>query len=650
MNVPGRKSLNKFPTEFRGSFGRFQTADSFALNYLTTNVAIDEIDQLSTASEVFGIDTIRFEELIQRNIDFKRVQKIANEYLSKGHGRVVFFPPLLACVALLNSEKKLQPSFGAPTRTTEDSAMRTTWDSDGFQLDLQIASADESDRTTEWLGEQRYYFDYAAALRINPRRTRLVVLDGQHRLEALRLLRRNPASESIIDALEIPVCIVWAPEARPDTDELITRDFRELFVTVNSEPQKVSGHFITLLEDDSYSAMAVRELADYWKRIPGDWSRLHLLEWNTRENERVEQRTRTSSLTTVSILARVMQDYLFKPGLAPDLLDLESRAMDFEKIDPSFDWSELRDVTQSPAIDLIVKQQIDANLVPALDKLLRKLKPYERLEERVNCAFEKLRARVADNNSAFVSLNKYLASYIYREDEMFDESARGAYADFKGWLSDYEADEVFLLNVFQQALLRFWLKVASFLAPLKVSTANTADGALSALERFAVRPTTKGKRQFLDSDQPYVRRVLWKGGNINYSPAWAKEAWSNILLATLVRDDVRTAIVEAVTPTTPPRDWQTKLNDQLEQLGFRVLYDYRVCLKRELERETRNYLADFFGDVEAARLGVVKQTDYDQYEKIVAEKAEERFSFAVEQLANVLEISTDDLLRKSDVA
>ncbi len=94
--IPGVKKLAKFTKEVRGSFGRFKTDHSHQIYFLSTSVPVQHVSELSTAGELFSSEKIKFEELIQRDIDHRRVQKIANDYLSKGAGRVVFFPPLLA--------------------------------------------------------------------------------------------------------------------------------------------------------------------------------------------------------------------------------------------------------------------------------------------------------------------------------------------------------------------------------------------------------------------------------------------------------------------------------------------------------------------------------------------------------------------------
>ncbi|MDV6731373.1 hypothetical protein FA546_23495, partial [Pseudomonas aeruginosa] len=417
--VPGSKKKNVFVENLTGSYGRFKTDDSYRLDFLMTSIPVKSINALATASEIFPIEEIDFDALIQRSIDSKRVQKIASEYLEQGSGRVIFFPPLLACVVLLDESNAIKDKYDEIFIEHPDGEdpLLITWDGDGFQLELPITDSKTSDRTAEFDGKKYHYYEYAASLKLNPSRAKLVVLDGQHRLEAIRLLWNSQEKRSTLSSIEIPICVVWSPSADDKSPgaESMRRDFRELFVRVNHEAKTVSGHFITLLKDSSYSAIAIRKLADYWKGItsPGNWNRLHLLEWNEREDNKIDQRSRAFSITTISIISRFLEDHLFKEGQAAKILELDKIEDDLSAIDPEFSWENISDSTYSAQVDALVTQQICDLLIPALDILLRKSRPYQKLENQVTGAFEKLQQKIDENNHLFSSLKtNYLGKYL----------------------------------------------------------------------------------------------------------------------------------------------------------------------------------------------------------------------------------------------
>lgn len=655
--VPGTKKLAKFTKELRGSFGCFKTNQSYPLHFLNTSISATDISDLATASELFSPEKIDFEELIQRDLDRNRVQKIATDYLSRGEGRVIFFPPLLACVLLMdehgNPVKQYNSIHKEIIKENElDAILKTTWDTDGFQLELPLADSDSSERTVPWEGKSRYIYEFAATLKINPKRAKLVVLDGQHRLEALRLLQRNPEQNSVIAGLEIPVCIVWAPQAIASTEssENMTRDFRELFVRINSEPRRVSGHFITLLKDDSYAAMSVRLLADKWKstNIPDNWNRLHLLEWNTREDERADVRTRDSSLTTVSIISKVLEEHLFKAGIAPSILDLNSRESDIEAIDQNFSWQGITDITHNLKIDEIIRQQIDLILIPALSIVLREAPPYIELERKVGAAFKKLQQKIIENNSSFISLKGVLDRYIYSDKEIFESSTVGAYTDFKHWLSIESESKVYLLAVFQQALVRFWLTITASLAPFGVAATNSAIITLEILKK----PVFSSTHRYLDAGQKYTRRMLWRNETVNFSSTWAKTAWLDLLGASLLAQNSRNAALEKLKLFNIAEENITQIELTLIAIGRKHFTSYAAKFRDEIYKETKQSLSDFFEEEKATQLKALLNSSNTKGRKDsefeLRQKADGRVRDALEVLAVQLETPLESLLQHVD--
>lgn len=647
--VPAQRAIVRFDHSYKGTFGRFQTDASYSVQYLLTSLSIDDIGDLATAAEVLDLDSIQFDELIQRDVDKQRVREIAELYLRAGRNRPVFFPPLIACVALFDNSAagRLKNQYEVIERARLDDngyeTLVTTFDRDGFRLVLPVATAEFSDRTIEWDGAQTHYYDYAAELAINSRRTKLVVLDGQHRLEALRTLLHTPENRQIISSIELPICIVWPPEARVgQAEETVVADFRELFVRINSSAQRVSGHFITLLNDRVYSAMTVRELANAWKHErDGGWSRLHLLEWNTREDASTDRRTRPFSITTISIVFKVLEEYLFKvSGLPAKLLDLQAHRDAFQELDPEFQESELGDDRQSPAITEIIREQICSTVVPALYELLRKLRPYADQEQRLDDAFRRSQREATELNMAHTGLNQQLSKFIYIVDDRASGQVTGAYADFREWARNPDDDGTYFFAVFQQALLRMWLRLAA--VHESIGAIDAAKATVSALNACAVRVASRQHDAFLSPDLSYCRRVLWKGEAVNFSAEWARKAWLDILTSTLLLPNVRTAALDELNANAEVR---RAYEETLVDMGLVAARAYADRLWEVTLRDTRNNLGDYFGEVEAGRLREEKQTNMKAFENAVSENAQVRYRAAVTLLANRLGRRSADLLR-----
>ncbi|MDE2298514.1 MAG: hypothetical protein KGK18_10145, partial [Burkholderiales bacterium] len=148
----GPKIINKdpFTQTLRGTFGRFKTANSHDVQYLLTSIPIDELSELSTASALFTKDAIKFDELIQRDIDQNRVVRIANDYLVGSANKVVFFPPLLACIVLMDASGSMQRRYEDYSETIDSATgspvLKAVWDKDGFELSLALGTKLDADR------------------------------------------------------------------------------------------------------------------------------------------------------------------------------------------------------------------------------------------------------------------------------------------------------------------------------------------------------------------------------------------------------------------------------------------------------------------------------------------------------------------------
>ena len=95
MAKPPKKEIQIFTDSIDGVFGRFKTAESYEVNYFLCCLSIKDINRLSTAasSSALEFSRIGFEDMVQRDVDYERVdEKIIKEYLTKGAGRVLFFP------------------------------------------------------------------------------------------------------------------------------------------------------------------------------------------------------------------------------------------------------------------------------------------------------------------------------------------------------------------------------------------------------------------------------------------------------------------------------------------------------------------------------------------------------------------------------
>jgi hypothetical protein len=128
---------------------------------------------------------------------------------------------------------------------------------------------------------------------------------------------------------------------------------------------------------------------------------------------------------------------------------------------------------------------------------------------------------------------------------MYDELAQGAWAVFKADNQVPDIDIVYMRQAFQQGYIRFWLNLAREMVQYNVGNMTVVKAAVAASNAF----TASENFDYLSDGQLYARRVLWKNDNINFSAQWARDAWTDVQLAALLRQDVREALIEQLKPS-----------------------------------------------------------------------------------------------------
>lgn len=645
----GPKIISKdpFTQTLRGTFGRFKTSASHDVHYLLTSIPIDELSELSTASTLFTKDAIKFDELIQRDIDQTRVVKIANDYLVGSTNKIVFFPPLLACIVLMDPSGGMQRRYDDYSETVDTTAgsriLKAVWDKDGFELNLALGTKLEADRKISLQGGSDEWFHDAGQIRLNPKRAKLVVLDGQHRLEALRLVKNGP-HHAMLQGVEVPVCLIFTPKAVKGSSEDMIEDFRELFVRVNEEAKRVSGHFLILLQDESYTAISVRGLAESWRlNTAQGYSLLHLLEWNQRIEEQTRKRTRPFSLTTIGIIHDALKDHLFDAKLASSVLRLDDVAADFEAADPNFNYSNLTDQTDGQAIDSVVTKQIGAHIIPALSVLFLTPSPYRRLQDDVRLAFERLKKEISGHNASFASLEEYFQKFKYSEEEVIENPVKAVLKEFMSWVQVSEKDQIYFLHAFQQGLIRTWIRLCGVLGAYGISAQDAATAAVAGLEALALSPT----KEYLAPSRKYGQRVLWKNERVNFGAAWTRDAWFNILVASFAKNSVATAALKSITIQAAHVE---KIAAAISKQATKAATDYCERLRHELTRDTKANLSELLPQEQYLSVQALQGGDAEakkKYEKHITDLVATRFAQAIEELSNALEIDAGVLLLPS---
>lgn len=272
-------SVQKSPAY--GTYGEFSVGSGSAqirAQYLLTKIRPGQqghwenqlASQMAPWREIFKIEELSFDELIQRDLDDSRVAHDLIPYLLGETGQHArFFPPVLAVlVPKRESRSGIGPRYPAPTMQGE-----TVTFGELFDFEKAVVNGEVSP-----LGVIRY----------NPQRSAIVIVDGQHRAMAILALHRQinkswgadpfapyyshiQVDPETVAHIELPVCIIFFPdlhEGRLDFKDKgvdLVSVCREIFIVVNRQAKQVSKSRELLLDDEDFAAFMMRRTLTRFK-------------------------------------------------------------------------------------------------------------------------------------------------------------------------------------------------------------------------------------------------------------------------------------------------------------------------------------------------------------------------------------------------
>jgi hypothetical protein len=283
---------DQYPAKLNGSWGEFKPPSSDTVLYLSTTVKLSgnpvefarslAINELVPVREVLPIKEMKFQELLQRDIDDHRVAHHMVPYLLGLTGNKAsksrFFPPILA-IFLPNdvlSNKEITQVEDPHVSSLDGSNWNITESRDFFRFRRQVDDADKLSVSTSF-----------AILEWDPNKAKLVVIDGQHRLMAMLAIhrtrhRRWPIHSNSVERLyhdsvtnqlnrvpdldklelEMPVTILLLPELSGKRTGELYPAARKIFVDVNQGAKSPTPSRLILLSDNDLTNIATRQLLE----------------------------------------------------------------------------------------------------------------------------------------------------------------------------------------------------------------------------------------------------------------------------------------------------------------------------------------------------------------------------------------------------
>ena len=258
-----------------GSFGEFtidKGENTIRAKYLLSKIRpgndgsweCELASEMKPWREVFNVEELSFDELLQRDLDDSRVAHDLIPYLLGESGSSAkFFPPILAVIV--------------PRKGTGAGI-------EGFYPHQKVLGQVEEYgnlfdfEQIKWDGE----LTPLASLSYNRQRSAFIIVDGQHRAMAVLALHRQlkenwgdnafasyydhiEVTPEQVKSIELPVCIIYFPDLHKGNSTPREKGIdlssicREIFLVVNRSAKRVSEARTLLLDDEDIAARLMRK-------------------------------------------------------------------------------------------------------------------------------------------------------------------------------------------------------------------------------------------------------------------------------------------------------------------------------------------------------------------------------------------------------
>ncbi|EBA00892.1 DNA sulfur modification protein DndB [Marinobacter sp. ELB17] len=348
---------NSYTENLAGVFGVFGSSDN-VINYMQLNLAVAEIDKIGLVSEIPGSERWPIRQLFQRDIDKERVKnEIIPYFLNDSMAK--FFNPLTIAVLPISNNGTLDKNV------KEEVAQPDAKFSHAFEIhDHYKLSYDDN------------HFD--AKLLWNPNKVRLVAIDGQHRLHALKRLfalhKQNPGSEDLrnVDFINwrIPIVLVTIGHASEgETTDGILEKTRNIFVTINKQAKQPTRSRTILLNDYSVSAICTQELLD---KCRDNGVPLAIFNWRDHKDEEYPE------YTTHLIAVDELEDLLIHFFISEDDDSDKTFALSVDQKSALF-WDDQGPLLGDGSIASLresVRSRFGETVLPSFFYILSSIKPY----------------------------------------------------------------------------------------------------------------------------------------------------------------------------------------------------------------------------------------------------------------------------------
>jgi len=245
-------NLNVYNEQLYGVFGNFGSGGNARISYLQTALSTNQLDKITLISDIPKSETWPIRVLFQRDVDLKRVEKGLIPYF-QSDSKVKFFNPITLTLLPLSDDNEINESI---LDIRED--------------DIEVDGA--PCKSFEAVGKFRFVIPKDAngnpiyshtMLEWNSNTVKVVAIDGQHRLSALKRYKKMDNTGDFND-WSIPVVFFTMRRLNEEQEVGSMLDIiRNIFIYINTTAQSPNATRQILLSDEIVNSVCTQEILQF---------------------------------------------------------------------------------------------------------------------------------------------------------------------------------------------------------------------------------------------------------------------------------------------------------------------------------------------------------------------------------------------------
>jgi DGQHR domain-containing protein len=239
----------------KGGFD-FEGVETYLGTAFVSQLAADiEVFEKLTEDKSWPVSSI-----IQRDVDEKRVKEIAEDFILKQSNNVKYFPPIVIAIVPRESTEEISKEFSI-SPLIDSSIKELIWKNGGYSDKLKNNFI-QSENVSCLKGF--YVLDWLQGLAQLPlcwdkEKIYAIVIDGQHRLEALKYAMKKKVhiGNHTQDVVFLDLSKKAHKEGRSPVEAI-----RRIFIDINYNAKPVTNARRTLMDDKDLSSLIVQSLVN----------------------------------------------------------------------------------------------------------------------------------------------------------------------------------------------------------------------------------------------------------------------------------------------------------------------------------------------------------------------------------------------------